>query len=211
MPDLVILSPDGAYKQVLPALLKRRQSLGILAVTFDVVSDPFHDASGQIVELLRPYLQSHARALVVRDIEGSGKEAGGAAALEAELKESLVQNGWQAENSAALVLEPEIESWLRLDSAHMEQLIKTYARRSKETLNDWKVIVDAAAESQGGWIQAGKPARPKEVYRQLLSHYGISPSNALLGTLADKESLAGCQVASFNRFREIVRTWFPAL
>lgn len=211
MRNLIILSPDGAYAQVLPALLNRHQSLGIRNISFDVKSDPFHDASGQIVELLRPFLNSHEKALVVRDLEGSGKEAAGAQALEMELLTSLHQNGWNRDNSAALVLEPEIESWLRLDSAHMGQLIKTFARRRKETLDDWKAIVNAAVEIQGGWIQAGKPARPKEVYRQLLSHYGISPSNALLGTLAAKESLAGCQVASFNRFREVMRKWFPAL
>ena len=209
MPDLVILSPDGAYKQVLPALLKRHQSLGIRVVTFDVVSDPFHDASGQIVELLRPYLTSHSKALVVRDIEGSGKEAAGAAALEAELKESLVQNGWQAGNSAALVLEPEIESWLRVGSAHMDALIKQLARRKKEEVDEWQEIADALATDHAGWLQAGKPARPKEVYQGVLRHYGISPSNALLGELASKESLAGCAVPTFNRFRDIMRGWFP--
>lgn len=209
MPDLVILSPDGAYKQVLPALLKRHQSLGIRAVTYDVVSDPFHDASGQIVELLRPYLKSHSKALVVRDIEGSGKEAAGAAALEAELVQSLVQNGWQAENSAALVLEPEIESWLRMGSAHMDALIKRLSRRNNEEVERWMEIADTLVQDHGGWVQDGKPARPKEVYQGVLRHYGISPSNALLGELASKESLANCAVPTFNRFRDIVRAWFP--
>jgi len=209
MPDLVILSPDGAYKQVLPALLKRHQSLGIREITFDVVSDPFHDASGQIVELLRPYLTSHSKALVVRDIEGSGKEDAGAAALEAELKESLVQNGWQADNSAALVLEPEIESWLRVGSAHMDALIKRLARRKKDEVDGWLTIANTLAEGHGGWVQDGKPVRPKEVYQGMLRHFGISPSNALLGELASKESLAGCAVPTFKRFRDIVRAWFP--
>lgn len=209
MPDLVILSPDGAYKQVLPVLLKRHQALGIRAITFDVVSDPYHDASGQIVELLRPYLTSHGKALVVRDIEGSGKEAGGAAALEAELMESLVQNGWQAENSAALVLEPEIESWLRLGSTHMDALIKRLARREKDKTDDWRNVAESLAQAHGGWLQAGKPARPKEVYQGVLRQYGISPSNAWLGELASKESLMGCAVPTFNRFRELVRNWFP--
>lgn len=209
MLDLVILSPDGAYALVLPALLKRPQSLGIRDVTFEVRNDPYHDSSGNIVELLRPYVGQSSRALVVRDLEGSGQEAGGAKALETELAAALQRNGWTAENSAALVLEPEIESWLRLDSAHLDALIRKLARRRKEDVGQWHEVVQTAAHANGGWLGHGKSVRPKEVYRSVLNHFGISPSNALLAELASKESLTGCSVPSFVRFREIVRGWFP--
>jgi hypothetical protein len=209
MKDLVILSPDGAYKVLLPALLKRNQALKIRQISVEVISDPYHDSSGQIVELLRPFLKSHARALVVRDVEGSGQEAYGATVIEGELRKSLLLNGWNGDNSDALALEPEIESWLRLDSAHLENLIKQRARKNQNLVANWKSEVARAATRHGGWISPGKPLRPKEVYHESLRYYGISPSNALLGVLAEKETLVGCQVQSFNRFLDTMRKWFP--
>jgi hypothetical protein len=210
MQDLVILSPDGAYKEVLPAMLDRHQALGIRPITFTVVSDPFHDSSEQVVELLRPFQRSHARSVVVRDLEGSGMETLGASALERKLKDELLRNGWRLDNSNALVLVPEIESWLRFDSTHLENLIKERARKNQSKVSHWKDIVASAAAEHHGWIDPGKPSKPKEVFHELLRHYRISPSNALLAVLARKESLAQCQVQSFIHFRQMMRDWFPA-
>jgi hypothetical protein len=209
MEDLVILTPDSAYKEVLPAILARHQALGIRVVNPVIVSDPLHDSSDQAVELLRPFQSTHHRALVFRDIEGSGREAGGVAALEAHLHGQLVQSGWPSDHVAALVLEPELESWLRFGSSHMGRVLEERARKNRDKLAEWEAKLELLCTEHGGLNELGKPLRPKEVFRDLLKAYSIPPSNALLGRLAEKESLQACRVPSFIRFRELMQLWFP--
>lgn len=209
MEDLVILTPDNAYKQVLPAILAKYQALGIRSVTAEIVSDPLHDSSDQAVELLRPYKSTHRRALVVRDIEGSGREAQGAAALESNLHAQLIQSGWQGDDAAALVLEPELESWLRFGSSHMGGVLQELARKNRDQLPKWETKLQEICLQHGGMDQLGKPVRPKEVFQDLLRVYHIRPSNAILGKLAEKESLRNCRVPSFLRFCERMQEWFP--
>ncbi|MCF7788370.1 MAG: hypothetical protein K9N47_19775 [Prosthecobacter sp.] len=210
MEDLVILTPDSAYKQVLPAILARHQALGIRSLTPEIVSDPYHDSSDQAVELLRAYQSTHRRALMVRDIEGSGREELGAAALERHLHQQLMQSGWQSDHTAVLVLEPELESWLRFGSSHMGMVLKELARKNRDKLADWETKLEHICAEHGGMNELGKPLRPKEVFRDLLKEYNIPPSNAVLGKLAEKESLQACRVPSFVRFRELMQQWFPA-
>ncbi|MFZ2282066.1 MAG: hypothetical protein WAW39_29995 [Prosthecobacter sp.] len=209
MEDLVILTPDSAYKEVLPAILARYQALGIRSVTPVIVSDPYHDSSGQAVELLRSYQSSHQRALVVRDIEGSGREVQGATALEINLHEQLIQSGWENDRAAALVLEPELESWLRFGSSHMGTVLHERARKNRDKLVEWETKLQDICNEHGGMDQLGKPLRPKEVFRDLLKVYNIPPSNAILGRLAERESLRNCRVPSFLRFCDLMREWFP--
>lgn len=209
MEDLVILVPDSAYKEVLPPLLGRHQSLGIRPVSFKIVPDPFHDSSVQAVELLRPFQSSHQRALVVRDIEGSGHEQEGAVTLEKRLRDQLIASGWQRDHAAALVLEPELESWLRFGSVHMGRVLEERARQNRVQFSHWETDLRRIRERHGGDDGYGKPLRPREVFRELLKVFGIPPSNAVLGKLAEKESLRDCKTASFLRFCELLRQWFP--
>jgi len=209
MEDLVILTPDSAYKEVLPIILARHQAIGIRPVKLAIVSDPYHDSSDQAVELLRSYQSSHQKALVVRDIEGSGRERLGANALEASLSEQLIQSGWQNDRAAALVLEPELESWLRFGSQHMGSVLQERARKNRDKLAEWETKLGHICSEHGGLDSLGKPIRPKEVFRDLLKAYNIPPSNAVLGKLAEKESLRNCRVPSFLRFCSLMQQWFP--
>lgn len=213
MEDLVILAPDSAYKEVLPALLQRHHSLGIrrLEMPPRIVPDPFHDSSDQAVNLLRPFQNSHRKALILRDIEGSGREYMGAEALEQHLHQQMVMSGWLADNSAVVVLEPELESWLRFGSAHMGRVLAERARKNRDHCCGWMNELETIYEKQGGLNEKGKPVRPKEVFRDLLKVYGIPPSNAVLGKLAEKESLQGCEVPSFKRFCQQMQKWFPVI
>src|SRR5690349_7421368 len=117
---LAILVPDGAYPEVLGALLdERRQRWGIRKVAVDVIKDTLRDSSPDAAQFIRPFLRQCSHALIVRDLQGSGAEGIGVQALESALEDQLVTNGWQADRCAAVVVEPEIEIWLRFSSTHM--------------------------------------------------------------------------------------------
>lgn len=209
--DLVVLVPDGAIFMVVGALLeKRRASLGLRPVAFDRIKDALHDSSPEAtaVTLLRGYRATHERALVLRDLEGSGWEHRGAPALESALTQALNAAGWPADRVAAVVIQPEIEQWLRLGSTHLEALVKAQARRRPALPEGaFPSVVQAAVAAHGGWTQR-KPRRPKECFGAVLEAYGVPRSNALYGRLAEKESLSDCAVPSFRRFREYLRSWF---
>lgn len=209
--QLAVLVPDGAYPLVLSAFLESRtKSLGLRRVEYEIVKDAFRDSSREAVELLRPFQRRCSHALIIRDLHGSGWEDKGADALEETIKQEMVVTGWSAGRCEAIVVEPEIEAWLRFDSTHLHQLIRDRARRKIE----WEdlllqPLIDELIEKQGGKNSHGKPVQPKEAFEEILRHFGIQRSNALYGQLAGVESLKGCSVASFNRLNQKLRSWFP--
>lgn len=210
--DLIVVVPDGAIEQVATTLLEHRASrLGMKKVRFEVRKDIFHDSSSKAatVNLLRGYIRTHRYALVMRDLEGSGWEAEGSEAMEKAFKNELAANGWP-NRVEVIALEPEIESWLRFDSAKFHDLVEEQARRNKPaTALTVAASVVIAVQANGG-ATSGKPTRPKEVFEDVLAKFGIPRSNSLYGKLARNESLSGCRVASFNRFTKLLRDWFPS-
>ncbi|MCB1127173.1 MAG: hypothetical protein KDM81_11785 [Verrucomicrobiae bacterium] len=209
---LAILVPDGAYPLILDALLtKRRESLGLRPVLREIVKDTFHDSSREVVALLRPYLRECSHVLLLRDLEGSGAEERGATALERELLAELVANGWHGDRAAVLVVEPEVEAWLRFDSVHLGDLIRERARRRQgEAELLFPQVVAEAIESNGGMNEIGKPRRPKETLEAVLELFGVRRSNAIYGRLAEREGLRGCKVRSFQRLVATLQEWFAA-
>jgi hypothetical protein len=210
--DLIAVVPDGAIEQVVTNLLEQRVSqLGISKIKFEVKKDIFHDNSSEAatVDLLRGYIRTHRYALVIRDLEGSGWENDGAAELEAAFRDRIRANGWP-DRVEVIALEPEIEAWLRFDSAAFQSLIEQQAR-SKKPANGAAVsrIVASATQANGG-ATGNKPKRPKEVFESVLAEFGIPRSNSLYGRLAKQEVLSGCRVGSFNRFSQILTGWFPS-
>jgi hypothetical protein len=208
---LAILVPDGAYPQVLGAFLEtRRPSLGIGPVDYEFIPDVLRDSSANAIELLRPFLRSCTHALVIRDLHGSGWEDRGLEALERMLVAGLLDSGWAEGRAAAIVVEPEIEAWLRFDSTHLRELIRERARRNRDsTALFFQTEINAAIDQNGGLNPLGKPANPKEVFEHLLETFGVQRSNAIYGKLAGSESLRGCVVPSFNRLLHLLQGWFP--
>ena len=208
--DLVILVPDGAYREVLPAILRRARSLGVRDLTFHVVFDPLHDSSLQAVNLLRPYQRTHSHALVLRDFEGSGKEqVCTSEELETQLEQELEATGWSTGMACAVVAAPELEDWLRLPSSHLAARLNLLARHNRADLvGSLKDLVEDTIAQRGGRTDYGKPCRPKEVFEDLLGHFGVQRSNAHYRYLAERESLKNCDSPSFRRFVGILRHWF---
>ena len=208
---LAILVPDGAYPLILEALLtKRRRSLDLREVAREIIKDAFRDSSREVVALLRPYLRDCTHVLLLRDLEGSGAEERGAKVLEAELLDELVENGWHKDRAAVLVVEPEVEAWLRFDSVHLRELVRERARKRQDDAELlFPQVVADAIQACGGSDQIGKPQRPKETLEMLLKEFGVRRSNAIYGKLAEREGLRGCKQKSFQRLVTTLHNWFP--
>jgi hypothetical protein len=206
---LVVVVADSAYEAVLNELFVRSGEAGFRQVLPRIVPDPFHDSSGKLTELLRPFLREYDHALVLRDLAGSGWEHKGARKLEEWLETQMHGNGWLHKKHAAIVTEPEIEEWLRLPSASLADLLKARAKTHRDCIKSFQNVLDDLLKQHGGRNQLGKACKPKEVFEDLVRHYGIPPANALRGFLAKREPLNGCMSHSFNRLLQILRSWFP--
>ncbi|MDQ3583148.1 MAG: hypothetical protein M3495_16785 [Pseudomonadota bacterium] len=181
MTDLVVVTPDGAYPLVLEEFLNRAASLGVRSVSRRIIKDPLRDSSGELPDLLRPFLGKSRKALAIRDLEGSGWEERGAVALEEHLLERMHRNGWASSDCAAIVVPPEIEAWLRLPSTHLDDLMTERARRHREwTTARRHQVLDGIVGDFGGCDDTGKPCRPKEVFEEFLRQLGIPRSNAFV-------------------------------
>ncbi len=210
MVDLVVVTPDGSYPLVIEAIFQRPQAVGIRAITREIVKDALHDSSGNAIDLLRPYLGRAKKALLIRDFEVSGWEEQGAQALRNELTGLMQTNGWAEDSCAAIVVEPEIEGWLRMPSTHLENLVREKARRNRaHTFEQIRDGLERIIAGRGGRASTGKAVRPKETFEDLLRLFGIPRSNAHYQFLAERESLRRCESESFNTLVEILRGWFP--
>jgi hypothetical protein len=141
-------------------------------------------------------------------LEGSGCEADGAAGLEETISQALVQSGWTHERVCTIVIEPELEIWLRFQSSHLEQMLQTKSKdqKSSSQINFTNKLAEVA-DKYGGLVE-GKPRRPKEVLEDLLRAYRVPWSSSLFEQLARKESLRTCVTPSFNRLLSVVHSWF---
>lgn len=208
---LAILVPDGSYPEILQAILtSRRKSIGIREIKHTFIRDALHDSSGDAVELLKPFLGDCSHALVFRDLEGSGQEKDGAAQLEIKLAAEMRASGWPNEKSAAIVVDPEIEAWLRFDSDHLKALLRERARTRADQVDLlFRPTITEIIQHSGGLAANGKPLRPKEAFEELLREFNVRQSNTLFGWLAKRESLHNCVVPSFQRLIQVLTTWFP--
>jgi len=212
--DLVVLGADDDLLAVVrTVVVERTASLGIKPPNIalaDFVKDVWHDSSpaANAVTLLRKFQKTHHRAFVIRDLEGSGCETDGAASLEETISQALVRSGWERERICVIVIEPELEIWLRFESQHLERMLQTKSKDQKSCsqINFAKRLAEIVGRN-GGMVE-GKPSRPKEVLEGLLRTYRVPWSSSLFEHLAQKESLKTCVTPSFNRLLSVLRDWF---
>ncbi|MDI6791439.1 MAG: hypothetical protein QME81_01035 [bacterium] len=213
--DLIVVGADEDILAIVRTIiLQRGKSLGIRPVKpdkCDFLKDVLHDSSPpeSVTGLLSGYLGTHHRALALRDFEGSGFENRGLDLLEQEIEKALHKSGWDAERVKTIVIEPEVERWLRFDSLHLAQLIRENTRRAGSwNIKEFQAKVVQLVEQRGGQEDL-KPVRPKEVFLDILSEYRIPQSASLYSQLAKKESLMGCTVPSFCKLVNTLQMWFP--
>lgn len=202
LPNLVVLAADKHIAASLKVLIGQRHAdLGICPITFDVQRHPESDPGcrTKAAEFLRPFINQYRRALVVFDREGCGSGSP-RELIQREVETALSRNGW-AERSKAIVIAPELESWVWGPTEEVAQALGW--GRDFAPLRSW-------LNTRGLWpAREFKPAEPKKAMEQALRHQRKVRSSALFMELAASVQFAGCRDPAFVELQETLRTWFP--
>jgi hypothetical protein len=154
MRDLIALVADVDIEFALRGLLERSSALSTRGIDCELRRHPQHDAGCRTksVEYLRDSSRSFRHALVVFDRDGCGAEGRSRTAIETQLETELAASGW-AERSAAICIEPELESWVWSDSPHVASQL-AWSSPDGATLPQWLL--------ERGWVsQAGPNPRAR--------------------------------------------------
>lgn len=201
MTDLFVLGADLDIVATAKALVERPEDLGIREIRCRVDKHRFKDPGcrNDPSTPLRPYIAEFAHALVIFDREGSGSDAS-REEIQHNAEQDLARNGWR-DRSKAIVIEPELESWVWVRSAKVAETLGW--RRGYDELRSWLCARDL-------W-EAGtaKPSDPKAAFHVALREGRKRPSAALFGELAASVPFARCRCPAFNDLRETLCAWFP--
>jgi hypothetical protein len=133
----------------------------------------------------------------VLDLEGSGRDAIGAGALEAELDAQL-RPVWGT-HGKAIVVDPEVEVWLWGGETALRDVL---CWPLSEPIRDW-------LKTKGFVIGPGdKPASPKEALDAMRLVHRQPRSAALYAKITGRISLKNCKDAAFLRLRSALQAWF---
>ena len=137
--DLVVLAADKDMEHALRGLLSRYKSLPIREIAFDIFVHPQHDAACATrgVPFLSPLSHRYQHALLILDHESSGRETMSPDDLQAALNQEFRASAW-GERGKAIVLAPELETWVWSDSPHVDAVAGWAERRPRlrQRLND---------------------------------------------------------------------------
>jgi len=200
--DLVILVPDHNYQGAIPALLRRCRELGTCPMTFDILTHANRDPGCLLesAEFLREYLPTHHRAMVLFDRQGCGREEMDPTGIEEFVTRDLSRCGWD-ERGTAVVLDPELEAWVWVDSPEIDRGL---GWSGPPSLREWLC-------AGGLWPRsAPKPRDPKEALERALARLHRPRSSAVYEALAESVHFGRCTDRAFIHFREILQSWFPA-
>jgi len=199
--DLIVLVADLDMENAVKGILKRHHSLGISLVEADILRHPWRDSGccADGVSFLAPFVDQYDHALLLFDREGCGRENCSTEELEREIGNKLADIGW-GENSAVVILDPELENWVWSDSPHVDGELGW--KDHHPPLRTWLI--------QKGFlqIQTIKPPRPKEAVEAALREVRQPRSPSLYSDLAGKVSLLRCEDRSFIRLRTTLQQWF---
>lgn len=201
--DIVIILPGKDDVEAFNSLLgSRHHSLGIATISFKLLNHPrndpgvFHEAPA----ILRAFLNQTRHALAVLDHRGSGQEDVRPGELEEDLRQRLSDAGW-GNRAQALVIEPELESWIWSASSHVSRELGW---------GDEMTELRAFLTMKGFWARGEtKPHAPKKAYLEALRERRRVRSSSILANLASNVGVNQCQDPAFLRLKGILREWFP--
>lgn len=201
--DLLLLVADKDAELSISALLGRPQALGIRPITFDTFRHPNRDAGcySDAHEFLRSFHGDYRYALVTFDKHGSGQDAAPNAEIESVVDTRLRQNGWP-NNSATVVIDPELEIWVWSDSANVDAALGWCGHNPN--LRQWLI--------NKGYVTATnpKPQDPKMVFELALREVRRPRSASVFQELAGNVGFSRCTDLSFSKLKSILQAWFPA-
>jgi hypothetical protein len=204
--ELVILVADGTMRAVFAAFFERQFHHVLSCAPFDfnprldLFNNPLEKDGGvhlRCHEILRPYLNTHRRALVVLDQQFGGERP--SEEVRVEIEHRLNANGWAGRATAA-VIEPELEVLLWQDNVNVERALRHQGGSLRQLL-----------AADGRWPEgAPKPPAPKEVIQALIRTNRAGPPVVVYSQIAKAVSTVGCVDPAFHRVRDALRAWFPS-
>ena len=148
--------------------------------------------------LLRPFQRTHRHAVIVLDSAWEGSP--GTVAIEAHIRENLRNSGWPKDSADVIVIEPELENWVWLDSSHVARLL---GFKEFGELRGW-------LDRDGLWpTEAAKPPDPKTAFQRILTHAGKHRSAAYYRKIIERASVRSCVDPAFQKLRSALQRWFP--
>jgi hypothetical protein len=199
--DLVVLVADANIEFAIRGLLTRYRSLGIRRVSTAVFRHPRRDPGclrhGH--DFLRSYPSRFAHGLVVFDRDGCGDETESRTELESRVEELLGVAGW-ADRAQAVVIDPELESWVWSNSPHVDTALGWTDR--EPDLRTWLASEGLLV------VGASKPDRPKEALECALRAVHKPRSSSIYHEIAAKVSLKGCLDPAFGKLVSVLQNWF---
>jgi len=205
MTQLVCVAADKNIEAALSALLEhRRPALELSSFSFKIVVHPrrdpgcYHEGPDFLSGLLGT---GGMLGLLVFDQAWSGNPHATAVETETAVRGRFGPLGI-AQRAEVVVIDPEIEAWVWSASPHVDRVLGWDG--VQPTLRQWLA-------EQGLWPDnAPKPPDPKAAMESVLSRQRVPRSSALYRQLARQVSLNGCQDPAFQRFRDLLRLWFPS-
>lgn len=202
--DLVVLTADKDAEFALRGLLSRPARLAMRPIRAHYLTQYPRDGGcfRTCHDLLRGHIRRAGHALVMLDWEGCGRETTQSrSSVETEIEERMKANGWDR-RVAAVVIDPELESWVWSRSGRLSQELGWPVALGD--LRDW-------LETQHFRLAepTRKPERPKEAFRAVLRACQRKPSAAIFEDLAAKLPLEPCADEALAKLKTTLSGWFP--
>lgn len=200
--DLVALVPGKDDRETLEGLFGRHQAMRMRAIRREILVHPGRDPGcfREAPAVLQVYQRRARFALAMFDHEGSGQEARPPREVAGEVEDRLRLSGWD-DRARALVVVPELETWVWSDSPHVDTVLGWQGRRP--ALREWLRETGRVPEGRV------KPESPKECFDDAIREARVQRSSALFRQLAERVSLSRCQDPCFAALRDILTAWFP--
>jgi len=202
MKDLLVLAADKDAEFALRSLLSRISGIEKLnEFSFDIITHPQRDPGviNQGVEYVRPHIGAYHHLMVLFDYEGCGRERQSRTDIETDLEKKLSNNGWN-DKCACVIFEPELESWLWVNKAHLHDVADW---DNEQDVYEW-----IGAKGYSLKKDTAKPERPKEAFNTVLKQQRIPHSSSLFSKLGSRAGYTECIDPSFDKFINTLRRWF---
>ena len=203
-----MLVPDADIEQTIRGLFERVDARGIRSLDWSVMRHPERDPGcrAHAVQLLRPYLGSHHRALVVFDRDGCGSDKP-REEIQKTVEDELFRNGWRG-RAKVIVIEPELEAWLWNGSSLVAEELgwgNDYPgmRRYLASANLWSANARKPPDPKKAVSEARRVAPVRRRARRSPAQF------RRLASQVASVALANCQDPAFGELIETLQEWFP--
>jgi hypothetical protein len=205
--DLYVLAADADAKALLDEILgSRHRSFGMREISFYVERSTSRDW-GMVIdgpERVRGKKALYNKLVLIWDYHGSGWETKNKKVAPPECQSRIIKRlagvSWK-DNSAAIILVPELEEWLWRDPESIRQCLELSAPQMDEAIQRY-------AKKKNKKVEHCKSNCPKELLRELFLRKPLPEDFKNIASRANLDSWR--RSSSFNTLVTTLATWFPA-